>query len=363
MVSPTSTAELSPSPSSVTSPSSGSLAPSPSTGSAAGKKKAKKPKKKKAASEGGEGKEQLLAGDEVTDSAAVTPLSHSPTQNLSPYGAPSTSDDSHDPSPSSHFSGPRMPPGADHAQKLQEHFPMRQTAQGGFVILPPDQAPPPQSANDLSPVTHQPSPRRVYPPKQQRQSAGPVPPHLQHPVPNNLPYRGTPPRRGLPFPPQSPQRHSPSYRGRALNQQPRHPQPGYGYYPNAPFQPYVDAQGHPMDSQSMVDDEGGASPLQLGMGMPSYPHMQMGGGLVQMPYQQMGMMPGMMGQPIVGSASNPLMSSGSSALSPMQLLQQQAGQQPGPGQPGPAAPPSRREDIRKQMSVVAHPSCAQSRLR
>ena len=243
-----------------------------------------------------------------------------------------------------------MPPGADHAQKLQETFPMRQTPQGGFVILPPDQASPGQQGNDLSPVTHQSSPRR-FPGKQQRQGAGgPLPPHQQHaPPPNSLPpYRGTPPRRGLPFAPHSPQRQSPSYRGRNL-QQPRHPQPGYGYYPNAPFQPY-DAQ-HQLDAQSMGEEEGGASPLQLSMGMP-YSHMQMGGGLVQMPYQQMGMMMGQ--QALGGAASNPLMNSNSPALSSMQLLQQQGGQQAGPGQAGAGAPPSRRDDIRKQMSASTH---------
>ena len=291
------------------------------------------------------------------------PLSHSPSNTVtpSPFGA-IPSDDSHDMPPPYPVS--RMPPGADHAQKMQEHFPMRQTPQGGFVILPPDQSQPPQSQTqpqsqgqvgvqgaaqqsaDLSPVTHQSSPRRVFTGGKTRGGSGPGgPSHPSHSSPN-LSYRNTPPRRGLPFPPQSPQRHSPSYRGRNLNQQPRHPQ-GYGYYPQAPYSSYasIDSQHGGMEGG---EEEGAVSPLQVGMGGMAYPHMQMQMGMMSYPQNMMGMMPGLLSQQVVGS------STASPALTPMQLLQQQqqAGQQVGPVQAAQLlAIQSRRDDIRKQMSA------------
>ena len=391
-LSPTSTTELSsPSPtaSSTASPSSSSTTAgqTPSTGSA-GKKKSKKKSKNKAAAAaaaavqqqlqtagGVEGKEPPFTDEGAGDSAAVTPLSHSPgPAHSTAYSGLSSSDDATDLPPPPYSSQPRMSPGADHAAKLQEQFPIQHTAEG-YVILPPDlqaqqqstqpqpsQQQSPSQPNDLTGLAHQQSPRRLFAGnKGGRQSAGgSIPSHQQpHQQSPNLPYRTTPPRRGLPFPPHSPQRQSPSYRGRHLNQQPRHLQQGYPYYPGAPFQPYSAVDQQSLDGPgAMGEEEGASSPLQVGMGMP-YPPMQ----IVQMPFQPVMSM--MQALPIVGGAASPLINSAIpvpgalNSLNPALLLQQPQplpAQHPtGPGQPphNISAAPGRRDGIRKQLSAPA----------
>ena len=260
--------------------------------------------------------------------------------------------------------------GADHQQKLQEHFPMRQNAQGGYELIPPDQLQhmsPQQSPQQqhghppAHPQQHQQqdfgpqhaSPRRYNPNK--RHSLSGLPTHAQQAQQqaqqhyNSLsPYRSPRGRGGMHAPPYSPQRHSPSSRGRGLSHSPRPPQHPF-YYGGAPYgYPSLDAMGMEGGGAGDEGENGSAAQLALQMG---YAPM-----LLPVAYGQPQLLMQQPGVPI--AAASPLLAGAnvpSPSLVPLNSLLLQA---PSPLPPAASSaagsqPPSpasaRRDAIRTQL--------------
>ena len=363
-----------------------------------------KPGEEKKAGEGGRQEADNEGGSSSSsDTAASSPLSQSsPPQSARAYYAATEDGSNESPPPPYSGGGAHRMTAADHTAKLQEVFIVRQNAQGGLELIPPEQAAtasassssssaasssssspnPPASAQqqqqDLSPGSgHQPSPRRTFSgkrhsgsaqspmaPLHQQQQQHSLPQQLQQPPFQSSPshaYRGgTPPRRGSLHNagPHSPLRNSPSYRGRGLagQQQPRHPQPPF-YYAQQPYPPpYPPADQLPLDAVGGLDDDSGGQqqPQQL----PLYQHMQ-GLGLMSamQPYQQaagmMGlispMQPQMIAQPMPAAGPPQALVS----LNPL-LMQQQPQHQQQQMQSAhlTAANNQRRDAIRAQLSAA-----------